>query len=84
MAAGLPVVMTDVGLAGEVAKNGENSIIIPVADRTAFLDAVISFFRDAHIRENLLAGVARTRQEFLKETPESYGVKYREGFEMCV
>ncbi len=40
MAAGLPVVTTDVGLAGEVLKNKENGIVVPVGDESAMIREV--------------------------------------------
>ncbi|TSD03898.1 MAG: glycosyl transferase group 1 protein, partial [Parcubacteria group bacterium Greene0714_36] len=44
MAAGLAVVMTDTGLAGEVVKNGENGIVVPVGDAQAFLRAIKTLY----------------------------------------
>lgn len=42
LSAGCPVVMTDVGCAGEVVHNGENGLVVPVGDRTAFTNAVLT------------------------------------------
>lgn len=45
LAAGCPVVMTDVGCAGEVVHDGENGLVVPVADFPALvhtLDRVLS------------------------------------------
>lgn len=41
LAAGCPVVMTDVGVAGEVVHNGENGLVVPVGDREALVRAVM-------------------------------------------
>jgi len=40
LACGTPVIMTDVGCAGEVVKNNENGIIIPVGDVVALTNAM--------------------------------------------
>jgi glycosyltransferase involved in cell wall biosynthesis len=40
LAADLPVVMTDVGLAGELVKNNENGLMVPVGDAAALSEAI--------------------------------------------
>ena len=35
-----PIIMTDVGCAGEVVRNGENGIVVPVEDRSALVEAI--------------------------------------------
>ncbi len=56
MAAGLAIVMTDVGLAGEVVEDGENGIVVPVGDRKKFFESLLALCRDSsslmHLREN--------------------------------
>ena len=49
MASGLAVVMTDVGLAGEVVKNGENGIVVPPKDEKAFLRAVTELYKKSFL-----------------------------------
>ncbi len=39
--AGCPVVMTDVGCAGEVVLNGKNGLVVPVADHEALIRAIM-------------------------------------------
>jgi len=51
--AGIPVVMTDVGLAGEVVKNCENGIIVPVSDVSALTEALLALFKDPGRRRSL-------------------------------
>ena|SRR3989338_2366293 len=53
---GLPVIMSDVGVAGEIVKNGENGVIAPVGDKAKFLEAITRVKNDkeflARLREN--------------------------------
>lgn len=49
----LPIIMTDVGLAGEVIKNNESGIIIPVRDQKALESAMIKIIKDQNLREIL-------------------------------
>lgn len=81
MASGLPVVMTDVGLAGEVVKNEENGLIVPVQDRSAFLLAVDDLYKNQEKRKKLAeAGLAAVKN-MEPRTKEEYLKKYRESFE---
>lgn len=82
MAAGLPVVMTDVGLAGEVVKSGVNGIVIPVNDRDAFRSAVEFLSKDPELR----AQFSRANVEVVRSFPsdeEEYLLRYRETFTIC-
>ncbi|MDP3900200.1 MAG: glycosyltransferase family 4 protein [bacterium] len=51
--AGLPVIMTDVGLAGEVIKNNESGIVISVGDQRALEQAMIKLIDDSELRKKL-------------------------------
>lgn len=50
MAAGLPVIMTDVGVAGEVIKDGINGLVVPVGDGESFLKACLKLYKDSDLR----------------------------------
>ena len=50
---GLPIIMTDVGCAGEVIKNNESGIIIPVGDKARLVEAMIRLINDSALREKL-------------------------------
>src|SRR3989338_1365658 len=60
LAAGGPVIMTDVGLAGETVKDGENGIVVPVGDREAFYGALDRFAADSELRDRLGRGAAES------------------------
>lgn len=59
MAAGLPVVMTNVGLAGERLINGTSGIITPVGDAKAVVDAIKSLLPDKAKREKISLGAIK-------------------------
>ena len=43
---GLPIIMTDVGCAGEIIKNEESGIIIPVGDKKALAAAMTKLIQN--------------------------------------
>jgi glycosyltransferase involved in cell wall biosynthesis len=45
MAAGLPVVGTDVGGMSEVVKHGRTGVLVPLEDERGFIDAVVRLAR---------------------------------------
>jgi len=49
----LPIIMTDVGCAGEVIKDNESGIVIPVGDKSALARAMINLMEDASLRQRL-------------------------------
>lgn len=74
-AAGCPVIMTDVGIAGEVIKHGENGLIVPVGDAQALTDAMSSVIKK---RAALLTSLP------VQSTKEEYLVAYKKTWEQCV
>lgn len=54
--AGLPIVMTDVGCAGEVIIHEKSGIIVPPKDTQAFVTALRRIIVDATLRENVGIG----------------------------
>ncbi|MFA4941903.1 MAG: glycosyltransferase family 4 protein [Patescibacteria group bacterium] len=53
---GLPIIMTDVGCAGEVIKNGESGIIIPVGGQKELEEAMRMIIEDESLRKKLGQG----------------------------
>lgn len=83
MAAGLPVVMTDVGLAGEVVKNNKNGIVVPVGDAQAFLQAIQTLYKDPQKRNQFADAGLKTAKNLKPRTRAEYLVRYREYLEFC-
>lgn len=58
MAVGLPVVMTEVGCAGELIRDGQEGFVVPIDDVVAFTEAMRKLAENpemrAHMRENAL------------------------------
>jgi len=50
---GLPIIMTDVGCAGEVIKNEESGLIIPVGDKEKLVEAMLKIIKDEELRKKL-------------------------------
>jgi glycosyltransferase involved in cell wall biosynthesis len=78
-AAGLPVVMTDVGCAGEVIKNEESGEVAPVGDLAAFVRAVTKLGFNLDLRkkygENALKSIQNlpNKEEMLNLVKKSWG-----------
>ncbi|OHA58407.1 MAG: hypothetical protein A2571_01345 [Candidatus Vogelbacteria bacterium RIFOXYD1_FULL_44_32] len=52
-AAGLPIIMTDVGLAGEVLHGNKEALIIPTGDEEALVEAMANLMTDDKLRCSL-------------------------------
>lgn len=60
---GLPVVMTDVGVAGEIVKNEENGLVVPVGDKDALVRALEKMYKNPLKPAPLKT---QTEEEYLK------------------
>jgi len=70
----LPIIMTDVGCAGEIIKDKESGIIVPVGDVKKLTEAMLKVMKDDDLRRNLGTG-ARSAIEKLpskEQTLELY------------
>ncbi|KAA0205828.1 glycosyltransferase family 1 protein [Candidatus Uhrbacteria bacterium] len=74
-ASGLPIVMTDVGCAGEVIKDGESGLVVPPGNAQALAAALERVYADAPLRNMLAAGARRAVKEL--PTPEDAAVAIR-------
>ena len=83
MAVGLPVVMTDAGLAGEVVKNNENGIVVPVGDRQAFSTAIQMLYENPEKRLQIARAGQETAKNLKPATRKEYLARYWECLESC-
>lgn len=75
---GLPIIMTDVGCAGEAIKDHESGLIIPVGDAGALEEAMSKIIKDNKLRKDLSNGAI----EAIKNLPskaEIFG-RYKESW----
>lgn len=78
-AAGLPIVMTDVGCAGEIIKDGESGLVVPSGDVKALAEAMARVFADGALRRRLAEG-ARHAVEALPP-PEAAAKNLQDSFQ---
>ena len=83
MAAGLPVVMTDVGLAGEVVKDGVNGRVVPVGDIRAMREAVKELYDNKEMRIGFVHRGQEQIQKMAQMHQEDYLFDYKKSFELC-
>src|SRR3989344_3366572 len=83
MAAGLPVVMTDVGCAGEVVRNGEDGIVVPVRDQGALRRALIRLYRNPSLRERMSRHAENTSAGLQFFSREKYLDRYSDILQEC-
>lgn len=83
MAAGLPVLMTDVGMAGEVVREGVNGRVIAVGDQSALIAAIIDFCMHAEKRMKFAKAARETAYNFHPSTKEEYFALWRKSFDCC-
>jgi glycosyltransferase involved in cell wall biosynthesis len=67
LAAGTPVLATATGGVAEVVHDGENGLLVPVADAEALAGAVRRYFADGALRERLHAAAAPSVAEYAPE-----------------
>lgn len=84
MAAGVPLVMTDVGLAGEIVRDGVNGRVVPMGDRDAFLAGVLDLYEHPEKRHAFADAARHTLAEMKPHSESEYLQLYRKGFERCI
>jgi len=82
MASNCFVVMTDVGIAGDIIQNEYNGIVISVGDRRALIEEIKKAVKDgAHIN-NMIISAEKTLSDL--PTKEEYLLDTKEGWEKCL
>lgn len=61
VAHGIPVITTDVGLAGELVRDGKNGLVVPVGDETALAEAMRRVVVEPDLRARLAEGACNTK-----------------------
>ena len=71
---GLPIIMADVGCAGEVIKDGESGLVIPIGDKHKLIEAMFKIIKDENLRKKLGANakLAVSRLPSKEQTLELY------------
>ena len=83
MASGLPVLMTDVGAAGEVVRDGINGRVVAVGDQSAFAAAINDFCLHPEIRTQLAYAARKTAYSLHPSTTEEYLTQWKKSFDCC-
>ncbi len=81
LAAGTPLVMTDVGCAGEVVHDGENGLVVPVRDEVALAAALTRLAQDPALRARVAEEGRRTVARLPKGADDL--ARYAESFACC-
>ena len=81
--AGVPIVTTDVGIVGEVLRDGENALVCPVGDEACLVDRLGSVLADESLRQRLGEAATRAARDHTL-TKEQYLDKMREGWQQCL
>jgi glycosyltransferase involved in cell wall biosynthesis len=82
-AAGVPVVMTDVGLAGELLIDGESARVVPVGDRQALTQAILDLASDPAQRDRLARNAFEAVSHAGGGSMEAYAAAYRAAMVDC-
>lgn len=71
---GLPIIMTDVGCAGEVIKNGESGLVVPIGGKEELAEAMLKIIEDENLRKKfgINAKLAAGRLPDKRQTLERY------------
>jgi glycosyltransferase involved in cell wall biosynthesis len=83
-AAGLAVVMTDVGLAGEVFRDGEQARVVPAGDTSALTKAIVELGSDASLRARLGRAGQRTVESLTPRSFDAYCREFRAAMAACM
>ncbi len=81
MAASLPVIMTDVGIAGELVKDNINGLIVPVGDVDTLVLCMLWVMRDESVRTTLSQNARATASQLIQK--EAYLKAMQEAWESC-
>ncbi len=78
MALGCPVIMTDVGCAGELVINGQSGLVIPVGDKIKLAEAIIKIMSDEKLKQEIILNAADDVKQLLSK--EKYLAEYKKSW----
>ncbi len=78
MALGCPVIMTDVGCAGELVINGQSGLVIPVGDKIKLAEAIIKIMSDEKLKHEIILKAANSVKQLLSK--EEYLAGYKKSW----
>lgn len=78
---GLPIVMTDVGCAGEAVKNGENGIVVKPGDKVEIINSLNGLLSDQELIQKISRNNQIAAEQFLNE--ENYYSKIISAWRAC-
>ena len=81
LVSGTPVIMTDVGIAGEVVRHEQNGLVVPVGDQQALLEAMTRIVGDKDLRMRLSVEGKKVTSSLVKK--DAYLEQYKESWEVC-
>lgn len=79
---GLPIIMTDVGCAGEIIINGKSGLIIPAGSLRGLAEAIPLLINDSKLRETLGRGAKESLKQLL--TKEETSRLYKKSWEKAL
>jgi len=82
MACSCPVIMTDVGCAGELIKNGESGLVIPSGDKKALIAAISRLRENENFRKQII--IAGDQAVNLLPNKEGYLREYQRSWTMIL
>ena len=78
---GTAIVMTDVGVAGELVENNKNGLVVPVGDKNALVAAVLRLLENDNLCRNLAESAAGKVKKLPNE--EGYYERMVESWQKC-
>jgi len=83
MAAHCAVVMTDVGLAGDILTDEYSGLAVPVDDKEKIVEAILKMIENRALRENMIGSAQKTVDEVV-HSKEKYLEDYKKSWEVCL
>ena len=81
LAVGVPVIMTDMGIAGEVVKHEQSGLVVPVGNKAELVKAMRRFLTDSYLRRILYENGRAAVRSY--PTKEVYMEAYKNMWHAC-